>query len=258
VVAAFSSSGPTRFDLVLKPDLVAPGRRVTSAEAVGSMLSVNFPERHVAGSGPNSYIQGSGTSMAAAVVSGAAAVLLEERPGMQPLTTKAALQLTSTFMPEAGLVQAGAGSLNVLAAAEFVLDGDLSSTTIAGQEAAASQIVIAPAGQVTSAFGSSYVLHHTGLSFGVRRSARRNLLTIHSNTPMVAGDTVIWGDTGTVIWGDSSTVIWGDSSTVIWGDSSTVIWGDSDTVIWGDSDTVIWGDSDTVIWGDSTTVIWGD
>src|SRR5438105_6521715 len=36
-------------------------------------------ERHVAGSGPNSYIQGSGTSMAAAVVSGAAAVLIEER-----------------------------------------------------------------------------------------------------------------------------------------------------------------------------------
>ena len=31
VVAAFSSSGPTQFDLVLKPDLVAPGRRVTSS-----------------------------------------------------------------------------------------------------------------------------------------------------------------------------------------------------------------------------------
>jgi serine protease AprX len=250
VVAAFSSSGPTRFDLVLKPDLVAPGRRVTSAEAAGSVLSVNFPERHVAGSGPNAYIQGSGTSMAAAVVSGAAAVLLEERPGMQPLTTKAALQLTSTFMPEAGLVQAGAGSLNVLAAAEFVLDGDLSSTTITGQEAVASQIMIAPADQVTSALGSRRVLHHTGLSFAMRRSLRRNLLTVRSNTPMVTGDTVIWGDTGTVIWGDSSTVIWGDSSTVIWGDSDTVIWGDSDTVIWGDSDTVIWGDSTTVIWGD--------
>ena len=60
VVATFSSSGPTRFDLVLKPDLVAPGRRVTSAEAVGSLLSANFPERHVAGSGPNAYIAGVG------------------------------------------------------------------------------------------------------------------------------------------------------------------------------------------------------
>ena len=31
------------FDLVIKPDLVAPGRRVTSAEAAGSVLSVGVP-----------------------------------------------------------------------------------------------------------------------------------------------------------------------------------------------------------------------
>ena len=31
-VATFSSSGPTIFDLVIKPDIVAPGRRITSAE----------------------------------------------------------------------------------------------------------------------------------------------------------------------------------------------------------------------------------
>ena len=98
----------------------------------------------MAGSGPNAYIQGSGTSMATAVVSGAAAVLIEERPGLRPLTTKAALQLTSTFLPASGLIQGGAGSLNVLAAAEFVLDGDLSDTTIAGVETVASQIMIAP------------------------------------------------------------------------------------------------------------------
>ena len=152
VVAAFSSSGPTRFDLVMKPDLVAPGRRVTSAEAAGSLLSVNFPERHVAGSGSNAYIQGSGTSMAAAVVSGAAAVLIEERPGLRPLTTKAALQLTSTFLPASGLIQGGSGSLNVLAAAEFVLDGDLSDTTIAGVETSASQIMIAPSGRAGERF----------------------------------------------------------------------------------------------------------
>jgi serine protease AprX len=257
VVAAFSSSGPTRFDLVLKPDLVAPGRRVTSAEAAGSVLSVGFPERHVAGSGPNAYIQGSGTSMATAVVSGAAAVLLEERPGMRPLTTKAALQLTSTFMPEAGLVQAGAGSLNVLAAAEFVLDGNLNATTIAGEQSVASQIVIASANQIVRAHSSGSPLQKRVL-FDTVRSLYRNRLSLHRVQFSGTSDTVIWGDSQTVIWGDSDTVIWGDSRTVIWGDSDTVIWGDSRTVIWGDSDTVIWGDSRTVIWGDSDTVIWGD
>jgi serine protease AprX len=253
VVAPFSSSGPTRFDLVMKPDLVAPGRRVVSAEAAGSLLSVNFPERHVAGSGPNAYIAGSGTSMAAAVVSGAAAVLLEERPAMRPLMTKAALQLTSTFLPAAGLVQGGAGSLNVLAAAEFVLDGDLSDVTIAGAQVSAGQIMIAPANST----GAVAAVVNTSLSPLNYGEVTRYPNSRHSG---IWGDskTVIWGDSKTVIWGDSDTVIWGDSDTVIWGDSKTVIWGDSDTVIWGDSDTVIWGDSDTVIWGDSDTVIWGD
>ena len=255
-MAPFSSNGPTRFDLVLKPDLVAPGRRVTSAEAAGSLLSVNFPERHVAGSGPNAYIQGSGTSMAAAVVSGAAALLLEERPGMRPLATKAALQLTSTFLAASGLVQAGAGSLNVLAAAAFVRDGDLGDTTIAGVETSASQILIAPADQMARILRSQSALDARSKRVRGLRGSRRP----PRSATITWGDsrTVIWGDSDTVIWGDSDTVIWGDSDTVIWGDSDTVIWGDSDTVIWGDSDTVIWGDSDTVIWGDSDTVIWGD
>ena len=245
VVAAFSSSGPTRYDLVLKPDLVAPGRRVTSAEAVGSLLSVNFPERHVAGSGANAYIQGSGTSMAAAVVSGAAAVLIEERPGLRPLTAKAALQLTSTFLPASGLIQAGSGSLNVLAAAEFVRDGDLSDTTIAGAPASASQIMIAPRRVFTGIDADNDAQSgRTASSYSLQRSR------INSSVVWANSKTVIWGDTDTVIWGDSKTVIWGDSKTVIWGDSKTVIWGDSKTVIWGDTDTVIWGDTDTVIWGD--------
>ena len=86
--------------------------------------------------------------MAAAVVSGAAALLLEERPGLQPMAVKAALQMTAEFMPEAGLVRAGAGSLNVLAAADFALNGDLGNTTIAGDSIASSHLVIASAEQL--------------------------------------------------------------------------------------------------------------
>ena len=69
-VARYSSRGPTRYDLVLKPDLVAPGSGVVSAEAAGSYLAATYPQRHVAGAGADAYIQLSGTSMAAAVVSG--------------------------------------------------------------------------------------------------------------------------------------------------------------------------------------------
>ena len=72
--------------------------------------------------------------MAAGVVSGAAALLLEEQPGLKPAGSEAALQLTSSFMPEAGLIAVGAGGMNVLAAAEFVETGVLNSTTISGEQ----------------------------------------------------------------------------------------------------------------------------
>ncbi len=81
-VATFSSKGPTRFDLILKPDVAAPGVRVVGAEAANSYLSQTYPERHVAGSGSDAYSQWSGTSMASAVVSGAAALVLDRACGL--------------------------------------------------------------------------------------------------------------------------------------------------------------------------------
>ena len=65
VVAAYSSRGPTLYDLVMKPDVMAPGSRIVSAEAAGSVVAREHPERHVTGVGANGYIQFSGTSMAA-------------------------------------------------------------------------------------------------------------------------------------------------------------------------------------------------
>ncbi|MEQ1730678.1 MAG: S8 family peptidase, partial [Vicinamibacterales bacterium] len=83
-VAKYSSKGPTLFDLVIKPDLVAPGSRLVSAEATDSYLSRQYPERHVAGAGADAYMALSGTSMAAGVTSGAVALLLDERPRLSP------------------------------------------------------------------------------------------------------------------------------------------------------------------------------
>ena len=76
-VATFSSRGPTRYDLVMKPDVVAPGVHIVSAEAADSYLARTYPERHVSGSGSDAVIQLSGTSMSAGVVSGAAALILD-------------------------------------------------------------------------------------------------------------------------------------------------------------------------------------
>ena len=136
-MATYSSRGPTRYDLVLKPDLVAPGSHVVSAEAPGSYLAVNYPQRHVAGSGErrlhpavgHEHGGGGGERRGGAAAGGA-------RRTCGRADVKAALQLTSTFMPSAGLVAAGAGSVNALAAAEFVrarVPRRLPTTTIAGE-----------------------------------------------------------------------------------------------------------------------------
>ena len=54
--------------------------------------------------------------MSTGVVSGAVALVLEANTGLTPAQVKMALQSSATFMPEAGLVGAGAGSLNAAAA----------------------------------------------------------------------------------------------------------------------------------------------
>ena len=78
-VATFSSKGPTRFDRLVKPDLLAPGRRVRSLLAPGSTLAQRYPEK-VIGSGRSARLELSGTSMSAAVVSGAVALVRDAMP----------------------------------------------------------------------------------------------------------------------------------------------------------------------------------
>ena len=42
-LAPWSSKGPTRFDMVLKPDVAAPGVHIVGAESTGSYLSKTYP-----------------------------------------------------------------------------------------------------------------------------------------------------------------------------------------------------------------------
>jgi len=185
-LATYSSKGPTRYDLIVKPDLSAPGSHIKSAEATDSYLSKTYPARHVSGTGANAVIQLSGTSMSAAVVSGAAALVLDARGSLKPADTKAALQLTSTFMPEAGIIGAGAGMINVLAAVELAETSEIqSATTIAGEKTVASRLFST---QVTSQFVKSLA----------KKSVQRQVRKItYGGSPK--GDTILWGDT--IMWG---------------------------------------------------------
>ncbi len=108
VVPAFSNRGDAR----RRVDVTAPGRSIVSLRDPGSYLDSAYPG---ARSG-TSLFKGSGTSQSAAVVSGAVALLLDQRPGLTPDQVKALLRGTASKMPLADAAGRGAGQINLAAA----------------------------------------------------------------------------------------------------------------------------------------------
>jgi serine protease AprX len=104
----FSSRGPTAADGLAKPDVVAPGGHLVSLSAPGSALATNFPS---AMSAP--YRGGSGTSMAAAVVSGAVALMLSAQPTMTPDRVKFALSSSARNVASDDPMAVGSGMVDV-------------------------------------------------------------------------------------------------------------------------------------------------
>ena len=100
-------------DGVRNPDLVAPGDSIASLRVPGSRVDTEHPEGRIAGDDRLFY--GSGTSQAAAVVSGAAALLLQQRPYLTPDDLKHLLTETATEMDEWQEL-AGNGALDLTAA----------------------------------------------------------------------------------------------------------------------------------------------
>ncbi len=80
-VAPFSSAGPG------KPDLVAPGVSLVSLRAPGSTVDAFHPAARVG----DSYFRGSGTSQAAAIVTGVIARMINANPSLTPDQVKGAL-----------------------------------------------------------------------------------------------------------------------------------------------------------------------
>jgi serine protease AprX len=121
-IAAFSSRGPTAIDRTPKPDLVAPGVGIESLSAADSYLYNSRPAYLLNGTIPTAtipYLSLSGTSMAAPVVSGAVALMLQANPALTPNAVKAILQYTSQPSGGYDLMTQGAGFLNVRGAVDL-------------------------------------------------------------------------------------------------------------------------------------------
>ena len=217
-IATYSSRGPSRLDLILKPDIIAPGNKVISLDAPGSYLATKYavkdevPMAFFAPSGASgmssNYFQLSGTSMAAPVVAGAAALLLQANPKLSPDTVKARLMVSADkwAAPDASGTPTGQADPCTYGAGYLDIPAALQSSIVATQPALSPTLVMDASGNVSI-----------------------------STAGITSASHIIWG-TGTIndlhiIWGTNAIL---GSSTL---SSSHIIWGTSgvfaDHIIWG-------------------------
>jgi serine protease AprX len=243
--------------------VAAPGTNVVSAEAADSYLATTYATRHVVGSGVNAYMRLSGTSMAAGVVSGAAALMLDQHGSLKPAEAKGLLQLTSSFMSKDGLAGAGAGEMNLIAATRLV--DELSKyeshdgITRFTRDSRALLAIVARNDGTTSFLRAARAIATKVLLRDQEATTDRDL----DAKSMIWGVSIIWGSLvsgESIIWGSASS---GDS--IIWGSAASgdaIIWANAasgDSIIWGNAangDAIIWGSAasgDSIIWGSALT-----
>ena len=126
-VASYSSRGPARsywtddagvqhYDNTLKPELVAPGNKIVSAQSASNSLVFQNPALNVNSSSAatdSRLMTLSGTSMAAPVVAGAAALLFQSEMMFTPSMVKAFLMYTAQQLPGHDTFEQGAGLVNI-------------------------------------------------------------------------------------------------------------------------------------------------
>ena len=109
VIPSFSNCGVGDRNV----DLVAPGRSIVSLRDYGSYIDQNYPGAVES----FRFFRGSGTSQAAAVVSGAAALLLDQRPELTPDQVKKILVSSASTIRGVADECQGGGVLNLKKAA---------------------------------------------------------------------------------------------------------------------------------------------
>jgi len=241
LIASYSSKGPTWIDMTLKPDLVAPGNLVTSLLVDGSTLARTYPQNIVPVSsystdkhGKSAYFTLSGTSMATPMVSGAAALMIEQDPTLTPDTVKARLMQTATknfpatsiaIDPVTGVTYTSEYDAFTIGAGYLDIMGALTSTDVA---TAGTQ---SPTVFYDAASGNAYIVDDS-TQVWVSSTAFRTIAiwgtnAVWSTGSPVNGTIAIWGTrTGTrqvlgtiAIWGTRQ--VWAKSTD--WG--TIAVWG---------------------------------
>jgi serine protease AprX len=145
-------------------DLVAPGTSLVSVRDPGSFVDVNNPSGLVSGDVSGALFRGSGTSQAAAVVSGSVALLLQAYPTLTPDQVKYALTSSADPVNNASPTAGGAGTLNLTKALDTASHLTGTDATAASMRAAAVQGFQSSTGQgsIDAARGGSVLVDAAG------------------------------------------------------------------------------------------------
>ncbi len=296
-VANFSSRGPTFLDFSAKPDLVAPGVGLVSLSDPNSTFYTTKAAYLVNGKVPTSYkpyLSLSGTSMAAPVVTGTVALMLQANPALTPNAVKAILQYTAQAYPTYDFLTQGAGFLNTLGAvklahfyrtaapgARFPKSKAWSRHIIWGTHRIRGGIIMPSANAWA-----------TNIVWGADRDADGDNIVWGNSCPADSDcENIVWGndaDLGeNIVWGNEDpidNIVWGNSvdgsDNIVWGNSAddNIVWGATvdpltDNIVWGnsgDEDNIVWGndcdgaDCDNIVWGasvetlDGDNIVWGN
>jgi serine protease AprX len=288
-VAAYSSRGPSWYDGIAKPDLLAPGDSLISNEVDGSTLAALYPGLIIE-SGSSKFLRLSGSSMATAVVSGLVAVMLDANqaaayqrwsstrgrkaayvapPRLTANAVKAMLQYSATPLRDAAgqpydhLTQ-GTGLVNGFGAVNLAYYTDTAQPTGAYW----SIQYVTP---LTIFGGLPEGWAQAGI-WGTRIVRGSSLMEVHQSA---YDENIVWG-TGeyNIVWGtvgDDENIVWGTSIDlgfdIAWSGNVTldenIVWGTfnswDENIVWGtslvgyfDGENIVWGSTDgeeNIVWG---------
>jgi len=265
LIASYSAKGPTAVDHIVKPDLVAPGNLLVSTETKTTALYQSEPNNLVplgyyaigGGSTPStSYFTLSGTSMAAGVVSGAVADLLQAQSSLTPDQVKARLMKTASktfpqtsvaydsttgesFTSQYDLFTVGAGYLDLNAAiASLELSRGAAMSPVAAYDATNTRVYLVS--DSTSFLGTSSAWSGPAV-YGSNQFVLAAPGSYTTSNATMAGTSGIWGSS--IVWGTNTTgafsLIW--SNSIVWGTSSdcasSIVWGTgsdcANSIVWG-------------------------
>jgi serine protease AprX len=282
-MAPYSSHGPTNVDFDAKPDVVAPGTGIVSLAVQGSTFYNTKAAYLLNGSVKTSYkpyLSLTGTSMAAPIVAGTAALMIQANPKLTPNLVKAIIEYTAQDYGYDALTE-GAGFLNTKGAVDLAR---FYYTARSGQ--------MVPYNKVWS---RTILWANHKLKKGVIKpqGSAYALSTVWGSAVNTEGDNIVWGTNcksslcDNVIWGaaamEADNIVWGtfakEGDNIVWGtarEADNIVWGTSreaDNIVWGtecggaDCDNIVWGTSlaselDNIVWGtasalEADNIVWG-